>query len=244
MLFLSDFNPNVPQEPFIRVPILNKTLPVESLNPRLKIGHIEETSSNRKVPLGKGTRKMKKKKTLRLSNIITKSIGRKRSSTWGLTWLMDMNMIMSPPKKRKTLPINSFTHVTYGSGASLLLIIFASPAIDWFGHTEPYGQTNKQADKILSSPVLLLSSRPLGADKEPPRSSKLHFPGPGRWSLPALGGSLSAPRGREVRSRTGLDETSSVCWFVWPYGSVWPNQSMAGDAKMMRRREAPLPWVM
>ena len=143
MLFLSDFNPNVPQEPFIRVPILNKTLPVESLNPRLKIGQIEETSSNRKVPLGKGTRKMKKKKTLRLSNIITKSIGRKRSSTWGLTWLMDMNMIMSPPKKRKTLPINSLTHVTNRS-----LLPAALPALG-----KPRGAALPALGKSRPSPL-------------------------------------------------------------------------------------------
>ena len=43
----------------------------------------------------------------------------------------------------------------------------------------------------------------------------------GFLSLPALGDSLSAPRGREVRSRTGLDEASSVCSFFRPYGSLW-----------------------
>ena len=67
----------------------------------------------------------------------------------------------------------------------------------WFGHTEPYGQknllrtggskddpvctnsTNKQTEEVSSSPGLLLTSRPLGADKEPPRAGKLHLPGPG-----------------------------------------------------------------
>ena len=54
-------------------------------------------------------------------------------------------------------------------------------------------------------------------------------PCPGKWSLPALGDSLSAPREREVRSRTGLDEAFSVCLFVQPYGQ---NRAGCGRPKL------------
>ena len=45
---------------------------------------------------------------------------------------------------------------------------------------------------------------------------------------------MSAPMGRGVRRRPGLDNLSSVRLFVWQYGSVLPNQYMARDKQMMR----------
>ena len=84
-------------------------------------------------------------------------------------------------KKKKTLHI---THANLARSSSYriwdsLLLTCSSPAIDWFGNTEPYGQTNKQTNYSACSPGQFLTSRPLGADKEPPRAGNLHLPGPG-----------------------------------------------------------------
>ena len=69
--------------------------------------------------------------------------------------------------------------------------------LTWFSHSEPYGHTsllgtraskdnpvctnltNKQTEEVQSSPGRLLTSRPLGADRRPPRAGNLHLPGQG-----------------------------------------------------------------
>ena len=69
-----------------------------------------------KVLKGTGRRKMRKKrrnmknrKTVYITHITQASLGRKRSSTWVLERLMNMNMNMSPHKKRKMLPLTNLT---------------------------------------------------------------------------------------------------------------------------------------
>ena len=96
----------------------------------------------------KKMRKMKKRKMLHISNITNTSLCRKRSSTWNQkkrktsTWNQ---------KKRKTLHIwglvhiSNITHITNANLArsssyriwDYLLLTCSSPAIDWFGNTEP-----------------------------------------------------------------------------------------------------------
>ena len=65
------------------------------------------------------------------------------------------------------------------------------------------------------------------------------------WRLPAQGGSLSAPRRRGVRRWPCLDDSSSVCLFVWQYGSILPNRGPHPtpllSAKMKNNCQASLP---
>ena len=49
--------------------------------------------------------------------------------------------------------------------------------------------TNKQTEKVQSSPSRLLTSRPLGADREPARAGKLHLQGQGTEEVSSSGDS-------------------------------------------------------
>ena len=130
-----------------------------------------------------GTKKMKRKKNLMKKKRKT----RHGNGNGNLDWQKSQASLHLSHGNLDWQKNQASLHLTYTYlatpppfriGASFLLIIFASLAIDWFGHTETYCQTNKQTDNVQSSTGRLLNSRPLEADKEPPRAGKLQLPGP------------------------------------------------------------------
>ena len=98
--------------------------------------------------------------------------------------------------------------------------------LTWFSHSEPYGHTslletraskdnpvctnltNKQTEEVQSSPGHLLTSRPLGADRRPPRAGKLHLPGQGTKEVSPswTSGPPTAPSAWRAALEAALDD--------------------------------------